>query len=45
MRAERDGLTAGIASYKFAFNKMSENFVDIYINILNFGKFLKNYIT
>ena len=38
-------LTAGLASYKFAFDKISENFIEIYIKILNFGKLLKNYIT
>ena len=45
MCAEHDWLTAGAASYKFAFDKISENFVKIYIQILNFGKILKNYIT
>ena len=44
MCAEHDWLTAVTASYKFAFDKISENFVEIYIKILNFGKLLKNYI-
>ena len=45
MYAEYDWLPAGTASYKIAFDKISENFVKIYIKILNFGKLLKNYIT
>ena len=44
MCAEHDWLTAVTASYKFAFDKISENLVEIYIKILNFGKLLKNYI-
>ena len=44
MCAEHDWLTAVTASNKFAFDKISENFVEIYIKILNFGKLLKNYI-
>ena len=44
MCAEHDWLSAVTASYKFAFDKISENFVEIYIKILNFGKLLKNYI-
>ena len=43
--AEHDWLTAGTTSYKFASNKISENFVKIFIKILNFGKLLKNYVT
>ena len=45
MCAEHDWLIAGAASYKFAFDKISENFVEIYIKILNFGRLLKNYST
>ena len=45
MCAEHDWFTAGTVSYKFAFDKISENFVEIYMKILNFGKLLKNYIT
>ena len=45
MCGEHDCFTVGTASYKFAFDKISENFVEIYIKILNFGKLLKNYIT
>ena len=44
MCAEHDWLTAVTASYKFAFDKISENFVEIYLKILNFEKLLKNYI-
>ena len=44
MCAEHDWLTAVTASNKFAFDKISENFVEIFIKILNFGKLLKNYI-
>ena len=44
MCAENDWLTAVTAFYKFAFDKISENFVEFYIKILNFGKLLKNYI-
>ena len=42
MCAEHDWLTAGAASYKFAFDKISENFVEIYIKILDFGKLVNN---
>ena len=42
--AEHDWLTAVTASYKFAFHKISEHFVEIYINILNFGKLWKDYV-
>ena len=45
MCAEHGWLTAGTASYKFTFDKISENFVEIYIKMLNFRKLLKNYIT
>ena len=44
MCAEHDWLTVGTASHKFAFDKILENFVEIYIKILNFGKLLKNYV-
>ena len=45
MCAEHGWLIAGTAFYKFVFDKMFENFVEIYIKILNFEKLLKNYIT
>ena len=41
MRAEHDWLTAGSASNKFVLDQTSENFVEIYVKILNFGKVLK----
>ena len=44
MCAEYDWPTAGTTSYKFAFDKILENFAKIYIKILNFRKLLKNYI-
>ena len=44
MCAVHDWLTAGTA-YKFAFDKISEKFVEIFMKILNFGRLLKNYIT
>ena len=44
MYAEHDWLTAVTAFNKFACNKISEDFVEIYIKILNFGKLLNNYI-
>ena len=45
MCAENNWFTTGTASYIFAFDKISENFVEIYIKILNVGKLLKNSIT
>ena len=45
MCAENYWCTAGTAFYKFAIDKISENFVEIHMKILNFGKLLKNYIT
>ena len=42
MCAEHDWLSAVTASYKFTFDKISENFVEIYIK--NIGKLLKNSI-
>ena len=46
IRTEHNWLTVGTASKEFAiFDKTSENFVEIYIKILNFGKLLNNYIT
>ena len=44
MCAEHDWFTTGTVSYKFVCDKISENFVEIYMKILNFGKLLKNYI-
>ena len=44
MCVEHDWLSAVTTSYKFACDKISENFVEIYLKILNFGKLLKNYI-
>ena len=47
MCAEHDciWLSAVTAFYKFALDKISENFVKIYMKILNLGRLLKIYIT
>ena len=44
MCTEHVWLIAGSASNKSTFDQISENFVKIFIKVLNFGKVLNSYI-